>query len=74
MKYYVSDKAIHALKKGMPFCDVYMPREKTDTRKRAIDIAILASCHACDQEFVLEEKNEHVDGDFCDHCLKVHGV
>jgi RNA polymerase sigma factor (sigma-70 family) len=56
MKYYVSDKTIKALKKGMPFCDVYMPREKTDTRKRAIDIAILTNCHACSEEFVLEEK------------------
>lgn len=74
MKYYVSDKTIQALKKGMPFCDVYMPREKTDTRKRAIDIAILAHCHACDQEFVLEERNEHDQGDFCDFCLKIHGV
>lgn len=74
MKYYVSDKTIQALKKGMPFCDVYMPREKTDTRKRAIDIAILTNCHACSEEFVLGEKNEHADGDFCDHCLKIHGV
>ncbi len=74
MKYYVSDKTIQAIKGGWPMCDVYMPREATDTRKRAIDIAVLAHCHACDEEFVIEEKNEHEAGDFCDHCLNIHGV
>lgn len=74
MKYFVSDKTINAIKNGWPICDVYMSREASKERKRAIDIAILANCHACGEEFVLEGKNEHEDGDFCDHCLKIHGV
>lgn len=44
----------------------YMARYK-------VDVAILANCHACGAEFVLEEKNEHHNGDFCDHCMRIHG-
>lgn len=69
MKYYVSDKTIQDIKKGFPMCDVYMPTKKTNTRNRAIDIAILSSCHSCNQEFVLEDRNDLKNGDFCDNCL-----
>lgn len=70
MKYYVSEADLQALKKRGPFWEVWMSREKTDARKQAIDIAILASCHSCDEEFVLEENNEREGGDFCDACLR----
>ena len=73
MKYYVSRHEFINLKQGNDFAAL-LHKEKTGKAHYAIDIAILASCHACDEEFVLEEKNTHVGGDFCDHCLKVHGV
>lgn len=73
MKYYVSRHELINIKQGKDFAAL-LHRDKSDKARYPVDIAILASCHACDTEFVLEEKNEHVDGDFCDHCLKVHGV
>jgi hypothetical protein len=73
MKYYVSENTLKAIKKGMSICDIYLPRHKTEERCKAVDISIIASCHACDMEFILMTQNEHVEGDFCDHCLRIHG-
>lgn len=64
MKYFVSDKTIQAIKKGFPMCDVYMPREATNTRKRAINVEILATCEACGADFIQEKEQ-----DFCFSCL-----
>jgi hypothetical protein len=73
MKYYVSRHEYINIKQGKDFAAL-LHRDKSDKAVYAVDIAVLTSCHACDTEFVLEEKNEHENGDFCDHCLKVHGV
>ncbi len=73
MKYYVSRHEYINIKQGKDFAAL-LHRDKSDKAVYGVDIAVLTSCHACSDEFVLEERNEYVDGDFCDQCLKVHGT
>lgn len=71
MKYYISRHEYINLKKGEDFAGL-LHRNKSDQARYAIDVAVISSCFSCSKEFILEEKNEHVDGDFCDFCLKIH--
>lgn len=72
MRYYLSKHEFNNLKQGKEFAGLFKT-EKSDKARYKVDVAILANCHACDAEFVLEEKNEHHNGDFCDHCMRIHG-
>ena len=74
MKFYVSRQTLAAIKKGMPMCDVYLPRHATGERKYAIDIEQVFSCESCDAEGVESAMFEHDDvGYFCEKCTKIHG-
>lgn len=72
MRYYLSKHEFINLKQGKEFAGLFKT-EKSDKARYKVDVAILANCYACDDEFVLEEKNEHHNGDFCDHCMRIHG-
>ena len=73
MKYYMSAKTIHKMKSGWPICDAFLSKERTKQNPIEVDVAIVGNCFACGIDFILEERNEHADGDFCDQCLQVHG-
>ena len=72
MKYYISKHELINLKKGDDFAAL-LHRDKSETARYAIDIALISNCHACSVEFVSEEGNQHDRGDFCDFCLNIHG-
>ena len=72
MRYYIHAKTAKKIKDGWPIGDCYLAKEK-GRNTVAIDIAIVGNCFSCGEDFILEEKNEHAEGDFCNQCLKVHG-
>jgi hypothetical protein len=68
MKYYVSINTLKAIKKGVPICDIYLPRHPAGMRVIPIDISEIITCDACDQEYTEDLVIDIDEGVFCINC------